>query len=639
MSRDALPPGPSPLGGRYAYATRVRAGGQAVAWIARDGKGGGLVVCSPVQGTRLERFRALRGMRLEGLAPVLDVLESPSPEELPEDFAERRPGAIAVARHIDGATLHERILAGPVRTGQVVRWIAAAAQTLASVHARGVAHGALSPRSLVVSPREGTDPILSQLLAPASLAFCSPNRVRTGNVRTEDDCYALLAALFTALVGRPPVAGATHRDLLHNLDRPLPLDEVVDPLLRQLIADGLERSGQTPPATAIRARLEAWLQLHRSPSERPPAPTRPSKPPSIPPSRRQHGTITPPALAAKVGQRTTTEDDDIEVFVEILEFSQAGGMQRRTQPPARPAAPRPVPAQRPPTRAPATSAPTAPTSPGDAAPDSASPSRRAPATLQPSASTMRPARAPPGRAASLLVAMFWGTLATGFGASAAAVYWEFQIEPEVAAARVHEAPSLVDRPLADPPPDPVPAPEEVAPVEAKTNTAVACIEGFFPEDTFAPTSLASSDELMAGVCATTDLRNAKSILHQEVLAHAEGKPTPGLVSWGTMGWYQLPLTAAIRRACCTGEGQATQLPRQHGMCAGLAPTIEQLVDSPPTQAELESRGREYAGAVRCLYDAKRQGAYGYEYRPSQRNRQEFQRWLQRGRDNTGQPTK
>jgi hypothetical protein len=264
-----------------------------------------------------------------------------------------------------------------------------------------------------------------------------------------------------------------------------------------------------------------------------------------------------------------------------------------------------------------------------------------------------------------LASFFWGALAVAFGASSAAFWWEVEIENEQARAGasrlmtrlpdtvpwVQSASRLTSssgsalkeagRAGASAPQAPFQnasngaAPDDSDPGEKSSDGATdltsggegtTCAQRFFLEGTFAP------EEDLTHLCASTDLRNVKERVHLAVLRQAAGAKTPGLVSWGTLGWYQLPLLAAARHACCPADRRSTQLPQQHGQCDGLGRSIDELAQESLSDAQgrserVEALGREYAGRVQCLYRSGRSSAFGYTFRPSQQNRAEFERLL------------
>lgn len=297
----------------------------------------------------------------------------------------------------------------------------------------------------------------------------------------------------------------------------------------------------------------------------------------------------------------------------------------------------------------------------------------APPTLRPSASTVRPPSTGRSRT-DWLGSFFWGALAVAFGASGAAVWWEMEMEgdapaeqtasllmtrlpgttpwlqsaarlssarakdadarTDAAAESAREAGSPENDAAADsgaPNDSTASSPTDTAgaedPSTPASDTQRACVERFFVAGSL------PEDASLAYVCDATDLRNVKEQMHRDVVRRAAGTKSEALVSWGTLGWYQLPLLATARHACCEPAAHPTLLPAQHGPCEGLGRSIDELASAAlevdATDGErLTHLGREFAGRVQCLHRQGREESFGYTFRPSQQNREEFERRVQ-----------
>lgn len=194
-------------------------------------------------------------------------------------------------RDDDLGSLHDRLLArGPLPVAEVMAAGIAVADALASAHRRGVPHGAVTPRNVLVLPT-------SYALADATpRAAC----------RAADDVWSLGSTLFTLLTGVAPVGGATAHLGRVRPDVPAALVDVLARCLR-------ERRDPFPDAAALRDAL-----VVADPRERPfPAPVKPAQdlvaspaePPTVPalvPARspatgRWRGFAVTSAVAAVVG--------------------------------------------------------------------------------------------------------------------------------------------------------------------------------------------------------------------------------------------------------------------------------------------------------------------------------------------------
>lgn len=257
---------PLPLAGRYRFLRRLRGTSSGVIWLASDSVAGRTVVVSSVTSTRVAGLKAAVGLRHAHLATLLDLFEDISPGQIPGRVALRPGMALVVAEHVAGQTLHERLEQGPLTPQRAVQIVAKLASALATLHASGGVHGALSPRSVVVARNDGgVVPILTNLRAAANGAYCSPERVRGTGPSAQDDAWALHATLFAALTGDSPYHGKTREELASAIlsgSVPRLLDHGIhDPDLERIVQRGLapERGSRLVSVAELEHNLAAWV--------------------------------------------------------------------------------------------------------------------------------------------------------------------------------------------------------------------------------------------------------------------------------------------------------------------------------------------------------------------------------------------
>lgn len=311
---------PLPLAGRYRFLRRLRGTSSGVIWLASDSVAGRTVVASSITSTRVPGLRRSVNLEHPHLASMLDLFDNVSPAQIPGRVALRPGMAIAVAEHVTGQTLHEKLEAGALPPERAVAVIANLATGLHALHARGGIHGALSPRSIVIARNDGGPvPVLTNLRAAANGAYCSPDRVRGGGPSAEDDTWALHATLFAALTGDSPYHGRTREELagaiLSGSVPDLSRFGIDDGELRRLVQEGLQpkpNRRQTQVAGLARS-LASWLQAHPHagldrPSAVPPVPTTIAPPPIDDEDVAEgHRTV---ALAAPVQNARLPEDEE-----------------------------------------------------------------------------------------------------------------------------------------------------------------------------------------------------------------------------------------------------------------------------------------------------------------------------------------
>src|SRR5581483_3828580 len=168
------------------------------------------VVASVLTPSRAAGLEPAIGVVHPHAAAVLAVLPILDPEQVPSDAPPAPDAKIVIAEYVEGRSLQQRLDAGPVALESAVEWTTSIADALATLHAHGAVHGALSPRSLlVIRPEPAVVPLLTHLLVPPSGAYCSPERVTGEGPSEADDVWALAATLYTALARRPPFQGAS----------------------------------------------------------------------------------------------------------------------------------------------------------------------------------------------------------------------------------------------------------------------------------------------------------------------------------------------------------------------------------------------------------------------------------------------
>ena len=205
-----------PLGGRYLYKSKIEAGTKAPTWLATDQQTGKDVVATSLAPARVAALMGVVGLKHAHLAAIVDVVDSPEPDAMPAGTPSG--AAVVVAEHVGGKTLHQALKTGRLTPAEAVTLWIRLCQAASALHASGGAHGAISPRSIVVEPSGGRPgPVLTQLVAPTSGAYCAPERLQGRGPSSADDAWALHAVLFAALTGSPPFRGDTKDQLLQSI--------------------------------------------------------------------------------------------------------------------------------------------------------------------------------------------------------------------------------------------------------------------------------------------------------------------------------------------------------------------------------------------------------------------------------------
>jgi serine/threonine protein kinase len=252
------------LAGRYRFVESVQAGAKSVTWLAEDEQTQRRVVASAIGGARLSTLTSIVGVEHPHLATIIDVITDPSPLEIPSERGPVKAAAVALAEYVPGIVLSDQLKRGKLAPRHAVDLILRVANAVSALHARGGAHGAISLRSIVAAPSDGrAPPVLTQLVAPTSGAYSSPQRLQGAPPSSNDDAWALHASLYSTLSGVAPFSGGT-KDLLIKsmLSQPRPLQAygVSDQRLQLIIEAGFaQKAGRRAGVPELVSALEAWI--------------------------------------------------------------------------------------------------------------------------------------------------------------------------------------------------------------------------------------------------------------------------------------------------------------------------------------------------------------------------------------------
>lgn len=551
---------PEPLVGRYRFVRALRTA-KTPCWLAVDETNGAEVVASVVPSPRARGLAPLVGFLHPHVATILDVLENVPSTQLPA-AAPQNAFSVAVATHIAGSSLHQRVETAPIEPERAVRWIQLLAGALAAMHARGGFHGAISPRSVVVSRvLVGQAPLLTHLVAPPSGAYCSPARVTGGGPSAHDDVWALAATLYAALARHPPFHGATRTELARAIVAAAPESLSIDAELDAIVRGGLKTTPEDrSSAQQLHDGLDAWL------SARGPAPDErfDTQPPAVLPFDRP----------------STTDDSMIRSAFADPETEEA---------------------RRPVSEPPGPAAPDGGKAAGAIPPsDHAAASEAArPAGIVSTTKGVRERPRPSGgnRAMTWTLAVVALILA---GAAAAFLLTRSDKDADaghsVASLPSARSPPPRSAPETEGPAAPVASPgsEPAAPTAAASpggtspstdETPGQCVAGLFPTGTFTETPKADY------LCQETDLWLIGRKFYSQMTRDGSGD---GMVMWVHLGRRELPVLARMRSRCCRSP-TSLKVAVPDTPCGPLTEVVKRAA------SDLTGEGmNEYVAAIDCL---------------------------------------
>ena len=651
---------PKPLVDRYTYITSVKAGNRTIAWLAIDRQSKRVVVAAPVGKARLVGLKAVLGLTPGHLAPIIRLLRTPDSTQLPADLGSTRPVGIAIADYVPGDTLHARLKVSRLPPLEAVNLCVHVVRAVRAMHDAGTAHGAISPRSIVIAPKgKWSAPVVTQLIAPTSGGFSSRERLQKRGPSFEDDSWAAHATLHAALTAEGPFAGTTREELLQNMfgSKPRRLDEfgVNEPELQKIIDAGLVTNPRFRTSLSkLEESLENWIAergqaiLSLPPGSggepmfprddapdillsEPPLQTDNSAAVILP---RPHGkslvgiVIDEPIDADAPAFAPPKRPEDLLDAVDDEDESGGGGGAGEEEDDAtviyRPkgdeadseeAAPESEAAS--PMAASAAAARAteelraAPKSEAAPAPPeaSASPSEPpgAPAVPQPLAPSTRPkAKNEKGRRA--------GTHAGGQALAAALALAVVVVVTLVVHYRRETGATTIDRAL--------PRPSASVKVAPAAPGQGECVAAFFPDN-----SIDQADDF-GFLCEAVDLRSTVKQLETRIGASKAGAKAEATKLWDKLGWFELPLTTRLQQSCCAGErADRIVLPQPPPSCQSLSVVLKELTSATLAADGAAAQTNDFEHVVECLTAEKQASAYGYEASISSENRDAFRDFL------------
>jgi eukaryotic-like serine/threonine-protein kinase len=205
---------------------------------------------------------------------------------------------LMVMEYVDGMTLHARLHAGSLTTGESVAICAQILNALTYAHALGVIHRDIKPANIMLTSggcvklmdfgiaRSVADQHLTTAgAAMGSLHYMSPEQVRGAEVDGRSDLYSVGVVLYEMITGVRPIEGEGSWDVmnghLHQLPQP-PIARVpgLEPALSRYILQALEKNPDNRFRNA--AEFSAAIQSGLPSPDPLPTPSPVSTPASIP---------------------------------------------------------------------------------------------------------------------------------------------------------------------------------------------------------------------------------------------------------------------------------------------------------------------------------------------------------------------
>lgn len=251
------------LADRYAIIRELGVGGMATVWLARDIKHGrdvALKVLKPEVAQSLGAARFLREVQFAASLAHPHILPLFDSGEAGDTLWYSMP-------NVAGATLRDRLAAGPIAVADAVRWSVEVAEALAYAHRLGVVHRDVKPENIMLyeghaaiadfgigkalTEVEGTT--FTQIGASVGTpAYMSPEQAAGESVDGRSDLYSLGCVLYELLTGEPPFTGPTVQAVIAKRFVQTPADVTA---LRDGVGRAVARALQK---TLARQAIDRW---------------------------------------------------------------------------------------------------------------------------------------------------------------------------------------------------------------------------------------------------------------------------------------------------------------------------------------------------------------------------------------------
>lgn len=338
---DAVPAGTgSLLAGRYRLIERVGSGGMGTVYRARDELLGRDVA---VKLFHSEQTDGVEERRKVGEATMLASLSHPCLVTLFDACIGTESPTYLVMEYIDGPTLRQRLMEGPLERDEAAAMAGDLAAALEAVHAAGIVHRDVKPSNVMLRARgrgtassSGHQAVLAdfgvahlvdstRLTTPGDVigtaAYLAPEQVRGHAPVPASDVYSLGLLLIEAVTGHHPFADAPAASMLlarltRQPDVPAGLGyawrslltamTVHDPAARPSASEVLERTRSLAASATTTRPLDDALLVATSPITvaassgqvtRPLAAPLPAPTPHRPRNRRRGGVLVASAAA------------------------------------------------------------------------------------------------------------------------------------------------------------------------------------------------------------------------------------------------------------------------------------------------------------------------------------------------------
>ena len=246
------------LGG-YRLIRRLGTGGAGTVWLAEDG--GGMRVALKAMHPAMAASEASRA-RLERETRTVNSVRSPFVAHIVDAETEATQPFV-VSEYVEGPTLAEILVSGPVPLRGVAALSYHLASTIAAVHHANIIHRDIKPSNIICSPRgpvlidfgiamaTSDQHLTSTGLVSGTAGYTAPELLQGHGATKESDWWAWCATLLSCATGRPPFGkGDVSATMLRVLEGDPDLAGL-HPMVAEALAGGLSPDPDERPSPSL----------------------------------------------------------------------------------------------------------------------------------------------------------------------------------------------------------------------------------------------------------------------------------------------------------------------------------------------------------------------------------------------------
>ena len=177
---------------------------------------------------------------------------------------------VMILELVEGVSLEEMLRRGRVEVPAAVHYVTQVLEALAFAHERGVIHRDIKPANILIAADGsvkltdfgiaksiGVQRLTGTGLAVGTIAYMSPEQIRSGQADARSDIYSVGLTCYEAVTGRRPIQGDTEHALMSaQLSLIPPNPAMVNPLVPAAISAAIMRALAKDPAERFHTALE-----------------------------------------------------------------------------------------------------------------------------------------------------------------------------------------------------------------------------------------------------------------------------------------------------------------------------------------------------------------------------------------------